>query len=206
MTIYTFAADESGDVSFSFEKGASRYFVVVAICTEAPDTLRQSISDFRDRSGLPQEYEFKFSRVTTMTLRKRVFSMLAEQDFECWAVIVDKTTLADTFRVMQGLEVYLYFVSELIGLIPGTQREHATLILDEFGSAKQTRRELRRVLKARDVSPGFHQMRTARSRSESLLQVADLVAGAISHRDAKGPFEAYDLISSKIRGALEYRG
>lgn len=206
MSTYIFAADESGDVSFAFDKGASRYFVVAAICTGKPDCLRQSLAQFRTQAKLADDHEFKFSRVTTITLRRRVFALLAEQDFECWAVIADKTTLADTFRVMHGLDVYLYFVSELINLIPRSQREHATLILDEFGSSRHTRTELRRVLRARGVHPAFHQTRTARSRSESLLQIADLCAGAISHRDAKGQFEAYSLIEQKIKRILEYRG
>jgi hypothetical protein len=206
MSTFIFAADESGDVSFAFDKGASRYFVVAAISTVMPDDLRQSLINFRNQARLAEEYEFKFNRVTTTTLRRRVFTLLAEQDFECWAVIADKTTLADTFRVMHGLDVYLYFVSELITLIPGFQREHATLILDEFGSSRQTRMELRRVLKARGVQPGFHQTRTARSRSEPLLQIADLCAGAISHRDTKGQFDAYSLVEHKIKRVLEYRG
>jgi hypothetical protein len=37
MLTLTFAGDESGDVSFAFDKGASRHFVVAAIATADPD-------------------------------------------------------------------------------------------------------------------------------------------------------------------------
>ena len=40
MLTFTFAGDEAGDFSFDFEKGASRYIVVVVIATTDPDSLR----------------------------------------------------------------------------------------------------------------------------------------------------------------------
>lgn len=39
MITLTFASDESGDVTFAFDKGASRYFVVAVIATPEPETL-----------------------------------------------------------------------------------------------------------------------------------------------------------------------
>jgi hypothetical protein len=55
----TFAGDEAGDVSFAFDKGASRYFVVAMIATSKPDELRQVLADVRRDSGLEPRYEFK---------------------------------------------------------------------------------------------------------------------------------------------------
>ena len=50
MITLTFAGDEAGDVSFAFEKGASRYFVVAMIATSSPDALRQVLADVRQDS------------------------------------------------------------------------------------------------------------------------------------------------------------
>ena len=44
MITLTFAGDEAGDVSFNFEKGASRYFVPAFIATRQPDTLRDVLA------------------------------------------------------------------------------------------------------------------------------------------------------------------
>lgn len=52
MITLTFAGDESGDVSFAFDKGATRYFVVAVIATPNPDDLRQLLADLRKDSGL----------------------------------------------------------------------------------------------------------------------------------------------------------
>jgi hypothetical protein len=143
MLTLTFAGDESGDVSFSFGKGASRYFVVAVIATADPESLRQLLADVRERSGLVAHYEFSFNALSSAPLRRRTFEALAGADFEGWAVVVDKTTLPDSFRVMRRLDFYLYFVTELVQLIPSDKREGATLILDEFGSPAQLRTELR---------------------------------------------------------------
>ena len=195
MRTLTFAGDESGDVSFAFGKGASRYFVLAMIATEEPETLRQTLADLRRRAGLKRTFEFRFHDLTSLRLRQRVFETLQAAPFDAWSLVVDKSSLPDVFRVMKGMEFYLYFVSELIRALPEDLRQGATLILDEYGSAKSLRRELRRTLKARGIEHRFRRILVRRSRSEALIQVADLVAGAILRRDAPKGAQAFPLTS-----------
>lgn len=204
MITLTFAGDEAGDVSFTFASGASRYFVVAMVATENPDRMRQQLAELRQNSGLPAQYEFSFHRLSSRPLRARVFHALAESDFEAWAIIVDKTSLPDVFRLMPRLSFYLYFVSELICAIPLQKRESATLILDQFGSPEQVRRELRRVLKVRGIQRSFKRVLVRRSKSESLIQVADLIAGAILRRDSKNDSEAHEFIQGKLKQVIEF--
>jgi hypothetical protein len=201
---FTFAGDESGDVSFSFGKGASRYFVVAVIATYDPDSLRGILADLRRQSGLPAAYEFKFHDLSSAALRNRVFTVISQADFESWAIIVDKTTLPDAFRLLSSLDFYLYFVVELIRNIPLEKRSGATLILDEFGSPQRTRAEMRRVLKARSILPHFKRLLIKRSHSESLIQVADLISGAVLHRDARLKTSTYDLIEARLNQVIEF--
>jgi hypothetical protein len=205
MITLTFAGDESGDASFSFGKGASRYFVVAVVATEDPDSLRNQLANVRHISGLPAAYEFKFHDLSSTNLRKRTFSTLAEAQFDSWAIIVDKTILPDSYKLMSSLDFYLYFVTELIRSIPVAKREGATLILDEFGSVNQLRTEMRRVLKIRGISSRFKRVLIKRSRSESLIQIADLVAGSIYHRDSKSGSETFELIQNKLCKILEFQ-
>ena len=62
MTTFTFAGDEAGDVSFSFTKGASRYFVAAVIATQAPDDLRAVLAAVRRAAHLPEDFDFHFNR------------------------------------------------------------------------------------------------------------------------------------------------
>jgi len=203
MLTFTFAGDEAGDVSFKFEKGASQYFVVTVIATKSPDDLRNLLADIRQKAHLPQGFDFHFNSLASAKLRNLLFSSLANANFEAWAIVVDKSNLPDTFKLMSGLDIYLYFVSELIRQIPTEKRSGGTLILDEFGYPQQTKEELKRILKAREISHNFRRISIRRSQSESLIQIADLVAGAILRRDSRNQSEAYDAIERKIRKVIE---
>jgi hypothetical protein len=206
MYTFTFAGDESGDVSFNFARGASRYFVVTVIGTQSPDNLRGLLEKLRKDSGLPERYEFGYHRLSSEQLRKRVFSALADAEFDVWAILVDKPSLSEAYKAMSGLDFYLYFVSELIRQIPGQKREGGTLILDEFGYPDQTKDELRRIMKARNIDHRFSRISIRRSKSEPLIQIADLIAGAIWRRDTHNDTGAYDVIERKIRKLVEYGG
>ena len=206
MLTFTFAGDEAGDVSFTFRKGASRYFVVAVIATQEPDVLRDVLVDIRQKAFLPANFDLHFNGLASEKLRKLVFSSLHGAGFEAWAIIVDKTSLPDPFKFMSGLDVYLYFVSELIRLIPAEKRAGGTLIMDEFGNPTQTRDELKRVMKTRAIVHGFRRISVRRSQSEPLIQVADLVAGAILRRDAHKQSGAFDEIAGKIRRLEAYPG
>jgi hypothetical protein len=204
MLTFTFAGDEAGDVSFNFEKGASRYFVMSVIATTQTEKLRQVLEDVRNESGLPATYEFSFHALSATALRQRVFQALRRADFEAWALVVDKTSLSAPFQVMRRLDFYLFLITELLQVIPAEQREKATLVLDEFGGEPNLPLEFRRYMKRRNIPRHFSRVITRRSKSEPLIQVADLVAGAVLRRDAKHDSEAFDLINHKFRAILEY--
>jgi len=202
----TFAGDESGDVSFNFGKGASRYFVMAVIATLQPQAVRQRIEEIRQELHLPVGYEFGFNAMgSSAVLRRKVFGRLRSADFSAWAIIVDKTTLPEPLKVMRRLDFYLFFVTELLQAIPAEQREGATLILDEFGGEPNLPLEFRRYMKRRNIPRHFNRVLTKRSKSEPLIQVADLVAGAILRRDSRGEAETFDMIAGKMKTVIEYR-
>jgi hypothetical protein len=98
----------------------------------------------------------------------------------------------------------IYIVVELIDRIPVEYRHKGTLILDEVGSANAALFQLKRMLKNHTVKHEFSRIFFRRSRSEDLIQVADLVAGAILRRDAKKDSEAFELIGNKMQAVFEY--
>lgn len=102
------------------------------------------------------------------------------------------------------MEFYLYFVTELLRAVPDQTRSGATLILDEFGSPARVRNELRRVMAIRGIPRQFKRVQVKRSKSEPLIQIADLVAGAILRRDSKGDVGAYDYIADNMQQVLEF--
>jgi len=142
---FTFAGDESGDASFNFKKGASRYFVIAVIATQDADSLRSVLENLRTRENFSQGFEFHFNALTSEKLREKTLSALKGADFKSWALIVDKTTIPTTLRALTGMELYLFMVAELISHIPADVREKGTLILDEVGSAEAALVGLKRM-------------------------------------------------------------
>ena len=206
MLTFTFAGDEAGDASFHFDKGASRYFVVAVVATQDADALRSTLVNLRKRENFSETFEFHFNTLTSEKLREKTLTALRDADFMGWAIIVDKTVIPLPLRALSGMEFYLYFVTELIERIPVEFREKGTLILDEVGSANAALPQLKRILKARNLRHRFSRIFFRRSRSEDLIQVADLVAGAILRRDAKKDSEAFAYIQDKLQAVYEYNG
>lgn len=201
----TFAGDESGDVGLRFDHGATRYFVVAIIGTDQPEALRQGLRDLRQQRSLPTRYEFSFHRLTGARLRVAVWNLLQRLDFRVWAIVVDKAKLPDTFYAMPGQSFCVFFVTEVVRLIPEHERRGATLLLDQFDEAGRAITALKRTLKARGIHHGFKRIRAKRSRSEELIQIADLVGGAILRKYSGGDTEGCQVIASKIAALLEYR-
>jgi hypothetical protein len=202
---FTFAGDEAGDASKNFEKGASRYFVVAVVATRDADGLRSVLADLRHSENLVQNYEFHFNSLTSARLREKTMTAIHNADFTAWALIVDKTSMPYALRDLDGMEFYLHCVVELINRIPVEYRRKGTMILDEVGSANIALFKLKRTLKNHNVKHEFSRIFFCRSRSEDLIQAADLVAGAILRRDAKNDSEAFELIEDKLQFIFEYR-
>jgi hypothetical protein len=206
MITFTFAGDESGDVSFNFGKGASRYFVIAVIATEKPQELREMLDEVRIEFHLPAGYEFGFNSMgAAAALRQKVFSRLSKADFSAWAIVVDKTALPKIYAEVPSLNFYLFFATELLQVIPEEMREGATLILDEFSGETDLPLEFHRYMKKRNIPRHFNRVLTKRSKSEPLIQIADLVAGSVFRRDARGESEAYEKIQRKFVELIEYQ-
>lgn len=164
------------------------------------------LDEVRREFNLPAGYEFGFNSMgAAATLRQKVFNRLSKADFSAWAILVDKTTLPKIYENIPRLNFYLFFVMELLQRIPLDMREGATLILDEFGGEPNLPLELRRFMKKRDIPRHFNRVLTKRSKSEPLIQIADLMAGAVFRRDARGESEAYEKIQAKFVELIEYQ-
>ncbi len=199
MITFTIAGDEAGDVSMNFQKGASRYFVPAFIATKEPDVLRETLATLRQTLHLSETHEFKFHKMASKEIRNQVFSTLAHANFEAFALFVDKTQLPKIFETTDSLEIYTHFITELLELVPKNLLTDATLILDEFGSTPDLRTELRRTMVKRNMPKLFKKMIVRSSHKESLIQVADLVAGAIMRRDTQNDSDAFDMITRRIK-------
>ena len=184
---------------FRLMKGASTHFVLALIATAQPDALREALARLREQRGLPADYEFKYHRLSSVALRHAVVETLQAMDLVVYALTVDKTTLPIYLRTLDAHSFYALLAAELIAQVPLSEREGAILLLDEFDPRGRALLALKRALKRRGMRRGFRKMLNVRSRSEPLVQIADLVAGAILRAVAQDDGENLSRLQHRIR-------
>ncbi len=96
---------------------------------------------------------------------------------------------------MSKTNLYAFFASEAISHIPFDQRDRCNLVLDEFDRSGKILVEIKRALKTRGIERGFKKITAKRPTSEPLIQIADLIAGAV-HREIT---EGNNLLFGKIK-------
>ena len=190
--------------AFVLTAGASTHFVIALIGTQQPDEMRTVLAALRSRLQLASNFEFKLHRLGQRRIRDQLWETLTPLDFRVWAIVVDKTRLADMFRVMPAPAFYSYFLSEAIRLVPEDLRWGAPLWLDEFDRSGKTVALLKRAFAARGLRYHFRNIRAVRSQSDEMVQVADIAAGAILRHHSQRTSEGYQRLIGKIAAIERY--
>lgn len=196
--------DESGCTGMRFASGASRLYVVTAVVfydRQVADCCYQTVDELR--RSLKVAKEFHFSKLSHPN-RLAFFTEAAKFDFEYFAVVFDKHKLGE-----QGITLTTPFLQYPVkaifsGIAP--KLSEATIVIDEVGSS-EFRNGLARELKG-EINRQFgreviKQVKSKASHSHSLLQLADMVCGAVSRSCAnsrKNPDEYRSLIKRRERG------
>lgn len=192
------AGDEAGDVGLALQKHASSHFVFGLIGTDDPDGLRATMADLRRTSGLPASFEFAFNDLTAHRLRREVLRVVAAQPFNAWALVLDKARFPTSWPRSSGLDVYVRSLTELVLRIGEEECQGACLLLDEFGSANHVRAAVRRSVRDTPMRHRLRKVLFRPSSDDSLIQVADLVAGSVLRCYGHGDCDAFGILASRI--------
>ena len=183
--------DESGDAGMKLGEGSSEFFVVTAVLFEDDDEANQcdeGINRIRVELGLPKYFEFHFSKCSR-TIRQNFLEKVASFDFFYLAVVLNKPKLySPGFQVKESL---IKYTSRLVFENAKPYLRNAIVVIDASGS-KDFRNQLARYLKERIKDDGgcklIKKVKTSRSNGNNLVQLADMVSGAIwrlyKHQDA----------------------
>jgi hypothetical protein len=173
--------DDSGDPGFQFHRGSSRFFIITAvICNNVEDAnrLREKISECKRQLKLSDNYELKFSS----TKKKHIKSILTKtvaMPFCIKAVVVDKST----FRIQQlskpKVSLYNFVIKEFLLHI---RAHNPIVVIDGRNQHKYALKVLTYLRKQFNIAHiKYKKIKFLDSKSDLLLQYADLIAGSI-HR------------------------
>lgn len=197
--------DEAGDTGFKFRQGSSRYFIITLLLVDDPIPIQAAIDDLRVQFGFAPRNEFKFSH-TRPNVRLAFLRMMRSQAILVRALIIDKPMIPQP-PPWQGEAIYHYLVRLLLSNDDGAIQD-AIVVLDESVKSKKSKQllatYLRRTLNIDPASPKVRGIRYHDSRSDNLIQAADMVSGAIYAKYHRGDASFLNILRPKISALREW--
>lgn len=174
--------DDSGDPGFRIEKGSSKVFVIALVLFDDPLEAEEAslgVKKLRRKLKVSDMYEFKFNK-TNRVFREAFFEAVKQSNFKVRAIVVDKQKIESPKLRTQKEDFYNFIIMHVIKNSIGRIKK-AKLKFDKRGE-RALRNELR-VYLSRELDNKknnvFTDIKFADSRQNTLIQLADMVAGSI---------------------------
>lgn len=197
--------DDSGDAGFKLTQGSTRSLVIACCVFTSNDAAERASEEFRvlkKSLGMSEKQEFKFAK-TARERRLQFIRLAAKQDFFVRAIRIDKERIRSDHLRSQPDQLYNYAIRQVLSK-SGEHVRGARVKLDGSGG-----REYKKTLYAylrkqcNQEMPGtIEQVKLVDSHRDLLIQLADMVAGAVRHRfDKPGDLgsEAFALLKPIFR-------
>jgi regulator of PEP synthase PpsR (kinase-PPPase family) len=170
--------DDSGDPGVD---GSSTSHFIVAAVIILSETERQkliaSVDQYRHDLGWKETHEFKFNS-TKKEIVENLISNIQRHNISAFAMVLDKTKIPVTPDIIDSNSLYYYVIKELL-LKLNLKNPHITI--DGIGGKRymqKIRSYLRQNLKASGIEKC--EIKFADSKKDSLIQVADIIAGSVA--------------------------
>jgi hypothetical protein len=169
--------DESGDPGFKLVRGSSSHFVIaMVVFDDFAEAERTSSAIECLRTALDLNAEFKFSKCHD-SIKDAFFDCVRSCRFTVRALVVDKSVVySEGLRERREL-FYNYFVKLLMAHDHGVLAD-ARVKIDGSGD-RRFKNELNVYLRRQLQKGQVRSIRFADSRRDNLIQLADMVSGAI---------------------------
>lgn len=193
--------DESGDPGFKFDKGSSSHFVIALVVFDTPldaEETALNIKRLRQKLKLHETFEFKFNKMSDF-YRFQLLEAISASPFRIRAMVVDKRILRSSQLIGSKESFYNYFVSEILRHNQGKIRD-ASLRVDGSGD-REFRQAFNTYLRGKLSSQTVKKCRFVDSKKDSLIQLADTVAGSLFRKYS--PSKADPAFADRLRHRVE---
>jgi len=173
--------DDSGDPGFRVEKGSSQVFIIAMVIFTDPleaEKTSLSIKELRRKLRVSDLYEFKFNK-TNKKFRTIFINTVKRFDFKIRAIVVDKKVIYSPRLRNYKENFYNHIIMQV--LKHSDHIKNAKLRFDKRG--EKALRDKLRVYLSRELDNKnkqvFTDLKFVDSRQNTLIQLADMVAGSI---------------------------
>jgi len=187
--------DDSGDPGFKLDKGSSSHFVIACVIfddlLDAEETAL-IIKKYRRELGWNENREFKFNKTHKKYIRE-VLQRVSKSSFRIRAICIDKSNIRSPELRNKQNSFYNYAIKEVLSKTDSLSQ--ADIRLD--GHSGRTYKKsaityLRREVNSR--SQKITKVRFVNSHTNTLIQLADLVAGSILRSTQKKKTDSGDYL------------
>lgn len=170
--------DESGDPGFKLGRGSTSHFVIAMIifdknedATFTSKVIKDALIDLKIRP------EFKFSKSSDIK-KDEFFARIKSCRFRIRALVVDKEKIYSKNLRQDDEKFYNYFTKILMNF-PELKLNNVSVKIDGSGD-REFKKELNRYLRSQIKSNLKLKIELVDSSKNYLIQLADMVAGAIA--------------------------
>ncbi len=173
--------DESGDLGMKLESGSSDYFGVIAVwfpdkdeaqrCDDAIAALRTKIPVLKT--------EFHFTKLKHYH-REQFFDLVKGFDFQYFGVYLDKRKMAE--KSLGFPRPFTHMAVQYLFAGMADKLSDVIITIDETGSSefrKALAKDLPKAVNGNGNPRAIKKVKCARSNGNNLLQMADMVCGAV---------------------------
>jgi hypothetical protein len=197
--------DESGDPGFKLDQGASPIFVAAMVIfkSEAEAASTQKVIAESAARGR-QAREFRFNKCSN-EIRDLFFEAVSTCQFQVRAIVVRKEIIHSPRLQGDKERFYEFFIKTMMKRDGGVIRD-AKVIIDGSGD-HEFRQNLHAALRRKLGTRVIRDLRFKNSKSDVLLQLADMCAGAIarSYRERANKDRWLKMLSRRIDDVWEFR-
>lgn len=174
--------DESGDSGMNAKAGSSPFFTVTAVLFEDNEeaaACEQRIAQCRATLKLHPQFEFHFYSCSD-AFRAHFLEAVSVSGFFYHSVVLNKTKLWG--KGFQDKDSFYKYTTSLVFENAKPHLHDATVVIDRCGD-RQFRQQLAKYLKRKMNEGGKTLIKSVKmepSHSNDLLQLADMVCGAVS--------------------------
>lgn len=180
--------DDSGDPGFKLGKGSTSHFIIAMVCfddeLEAEKTA-VAIKELKRELGFSEQMEFRFFK-NSQNIRVKFLEAVKKFKFRVRCLVADKSIIySDELRNNKN-SFYAYFIKEALEHSNDTIL-NAKVRMDGSGDRifkKNFFTYLRRELNS-DERKIMRNCKMVNSKSNVLVQMADMVAGSINRAENK---------------------
>jgi hypothetical protein len=176
--------DESGDPGMKLGKGSSEFFVITLVIFNDNDEAARSdeeICNIRNELGLSPSSEFKFNKLNDKG-RRHFLTSVSSHRFTYYSVVINKAKL--TGKGFGFKESFYKYACQMALNNCRKYLKEATIVIDGSGS-REFRQQLQTYIKGKindenDVRACIKKVKIEDSKKNNLLQLADMVCGAVA--------------------------